>query len=252
MDDRGHVDNAPLEPPPPDQANPWERHTVEGWRAAHQGKRSAAAVNWLMALKFATKFAMDDPRRAAAFHNAGVALLIARRHECALRSFLTARDQWEAVATWIEGIEIPLSGRGSTFHFRLATQHGDAFTQALRQRYITMCHGAAAITSILLRLAELCTPDISSSLVSLERHRSAVAAAFGESCLESQFLRLIFDPTLSLQCTCNLSLFDRWCREGVRARDQLCDLRAAVHLTAGLHPDHLPWSEWPCGHRDGN
>lgn len=224
------------------QEDSWQLCTVAGFRAANFGQRMEAAGYWFEATQFTAEFARADPRRATAAHNAAVASLIEQRYENALGYFSTARDLWLAAPSWIEAIDIPLAGRGSIFHFQLASKHCDALVIARRQRYVTLCRGAASITNLLTQLTQSWMRVAAFNDTSFDTALSALGAAFGEACPEFQLMSQVRNGSGPFQIVPNQSLFDRWERDAAQPHDQSRELFAAIYLTAGLHPTHLPWS----------
>ena len=221
----------------------WLSATVAAFCAARDASSTKAAGHWSQAVTLTSDYQKNDPRIAATWHNAGVAMLIEQRYECAVRNFVRARESWGDALKWIEVVDIPLAGRGSTFHFQLAAEHSDAFTRARRQRLIGLCLGAGAITNVLNRLAHHWMQAASLTHAAFETDLSVIAAAFGGSCQEIDLVRQVIDGTEPIQNTSKPSLFERWQRDSVQSGDQLSDFFASIFLTAGLHPSHIPWKD---------
>lgn len=124
----------------------WAESTAAGFGAVAQSQRSQAARHFLHARDALGETDAADARSAAAHSNAGVGLILLRRMSEALRALDAAEECWLDVAGTLRTVEIPVSGRSSAFHFRLAAQNLSAFEAAHRRRYEQLCEAGLAIT----------------------------------------------------------------------------------------------------------
>jgi len=134
-------------------ANDWLSATRSGFHAAAASDSETAARHWLAAhdaLRMATP---DDPLRAAAETNAGAAHVLLRQRGRAERSLAEAERLWLRILEAIAVADIPISGRSSAFHFRLASQSLEAFRDAQRQRLARLSTAGLEMTRFNRHLA---------------------------------------------------------------------------------------------------
>lgn len=162
----------------------WERHTQAGFHALSLGLWREAADEWLKSLGEVQTAETSDARRAAAMNNSGVASLLESRWSDAKAYFDEARQAWTQVQLHIPELEVPVVGRSSSFHFRLATRHQDAFAASRRQRCAVLCRAASAITDFNAELALQATGRSSPSCEDMSPTTRALVDAFGPRCPE--------------------------------------------------------------------
>lgn len=126
--------------------DPWIHTTIAGFVAMGRSQYAEAAGCWLTARDLVSGMPPSGARIAATQTNAGAALLILRRREDGERALAEAEQGWsslrDAIATW----DVPLSGRSSAFHFRLASRNVAALQDVERRRLARKCEAALAIT----------------------------------------------------------------------------------------------------------
>lgn len=137
----------------------WAESTVAGFGAMARWQRSQAARHFLNARDELGEASDADARSAAAHSNAGVGFALLGRMPEALRAFDAAEQCWLDVAGTLRTVEIPVSGRSSAFHFRLAAQNISAFEAAHRRRYEQLCEAGLAITRFNRLFACTTPPD---------------------------------------------------------------------------------------------
>lgn len=137
--------------------NEWERTEEQALIAWAAGERLVAATlwrrGWLVARR---RFTAEDPRRATALANAGLADLVAGRRYRARRRVARARRLWAAVPDWVARTGIRPMARSSLFHLRMETRHRETFAANARDGLIR--HALEAIDR-LDRLAAGALPD---------------------------------------------------------------------------------------------
>ena len=115
----------------------WERVELAALEAWAAGDRVAAAALWRRGWRFARwRFAADDPRRATALANAGLADLARGRPRRGTRRLGEARRLWAAVPDWIGRAEIQPLARSSLFHLRMEARHRATFTENARRQLL--------------------------------------------------------------------------------------------------------------------
>jgi hypothetical protein len=166
----------------------WERHTQAGFHALSLGRWREASDEWLKSLDEVQTAETSDARRPAALNNSGVASLLESRWSDAKAYFDEARQAWTQVQLHIPELEVPVVGRSSSFHFRLATRHQDAFAASRRQRCAVLCRAALAITDFNAELALDATGRSSPSFENASLVKRALVDAFGPRCPELQLI----------------------------------------------------------------
>lgn len=166
----------------------WERHTSAGFRALSCRRWQEAADEWLKSLDDVRTAERSDARLAAATNNMGVASLLEARWAAAERYFDMAREAWAQAQARIPELEIPVTGRSSAFHFRLATRHHEAFAESRRRRCAALCTAASAITDFNAGLARHASGRTSPSSEDPSVIVHAVVDAFGPRCPELKLI----------------------------------------------------------------
>lgn len=177
----------------------WERHTAAGFRALSRSLRREAADEWAKSIDDLTSTENWDARLAAAMNNAGVGCLLEAKWTAAAGYLGKARDAWARTEAHIPELEVPIVGRSSAFHFRLATRHQDAFAANRRRRCAMLCNAASAITDFNAGVAARHTAagtsfpgkDISAIV-------RALSDAFGPRCPELQLIGARDDATAEI------------------------------------------------------
>jgi hypothetical protein len=165
----------------------WERHTQAGFRALSRGLWRQAAEEWQTSFEDLQSAKAWDARVAAAMNNTGVACLLDSNPAAAESHFDKAREAWTQTQARIPELEVPVVGRSSAFHFRLATRHQEAFAAHRRRRCAVLCKAASAITSFNAGLAR----PASNSSTAREQMREiaqTLVDAFGPRCPEIQLI----------------------------------------------------------------
>jgi hypothetical protein len=176
----------------------WEAHTSAGFRALSCRRWREVTDEWLKSFDAVRTAEKSDARLAAAMSNMGVACLLEARWTAAERYFDRAREAWARAEAHIPQLEIPVTGRSSAFHFRLATHHHEAFADSRRRRCAALCTAASAITDFNARLARQASGRSSPSSEPSSAIVHAVVDAFGPRCLE---LKLIGESDNSIART---------------------------------------------------
>jgi hypothetical protein len=167
----------------------WERHTAGGFRALSCGLWREAADEWLKSIDDVRSAESWDARRAAALNNSGVTCLLDSRWAAAEDYFAKARQAWMQTEARIPDLDVPIVGRSSVFHFRLATRHHDAFDANRRRRCAVLCKAASAITDFNAGLvARHAAARSSSSRLDMSTIVRALVDAFGPRCPELQLI----------------------------------------------------------------
>ncbi|MCC7252677.1 hypothetical protein [Hyphomicrobium sp.] len=128
-----------------DAAHGWVDATLAGFRAMGASRHAEAAHHWLAAWDALAPTDMHDPRRAAGQTNAGVAYLLLQQAPEAEAMLAEAERGWMRVLGGIATANVPVPGRSSSFHFRLASRHLEAFQNAQRTRLARQCEAGLAI-----------------------------------------------------------------------------------------------------------
>lgn len=166
----------------------WERHTQAGFHALSCGRWREAADEWLKSIDDVRTAETWDARIAAAMNNSGVASLLESRWADAEVYFDKARQAWTQAQARIPELEVPIVGRSSAFHFRLATRHQEAFAASRRRRCAVLCRAASAITDFNSGLARYAAARSSPSSEDMRAIVCAVVDAFGPRCAELQLI----------------------------------------------------------------
>jgi hypothetical protein len=209
----------------------WLSSTLSALRAAEDERYDEAALLWGDACAFANRLSNDDPRRAAALNNLGLSEFLAGHTQRAAATLSAARDHWKIVQAWAQRIDIPSTASSSMFHFLLAANHPDALARLRRNKYLTLCAGAAAITDSIYDQARGGT----SGSGQLETQIQAIQAAFGEDAAEAHALLALkahplkFNPVRPAQ-----SVEGRWRAVSKNTIVEMRPLVDAAYLTIGL------------------
>jgi hypothetical protein len=122
-------------------------------------------------------------------NNMGVACLLEARWAAAERYFDMAREAWVQAQARIPLLEIPVTGRSSAFHFRLATRHHEAFADSRRRRCAALCTAASAITDFNAELGRHASGGSSPCSETPSTFVHALVEAFGPRCPELNLIR---------------------------------------------------------------
>lgn len=235
------------------ETSDWERCTRDGFASWPHGRRDTAATYWLKARDAASVFADSDPRRAAAFNNAALALSMLGQINEAREHFETAQSVWIAALNALELFEPPLTGRGSVFHIRLAARHAKAFEDVHRQTLKTLLHGAQALTDYNLHMTT--ARDVQNLAVTalFSPWIAAVEKAFGVESAEAAAITLAArGPSLEHepdQTGRRRFMFERWRDDQTTASQDLLAILAAAHLTA-ITPSSPAHEHGSASHQD--
>ena len=124
----------------------WVQATIAGFRAMAASDAAKVAGHWLAARDALIEAAAEDPRRAAGQTNAGAGYVLLRRRDDAERTLADAERRWMHLLAATTTGDVPVSGRSSAFHFRLASTNLAAFQNAQRLRLSRLCEAGLAIT----------------------------------------------------------------------------------------------------------
>lgn len=166
----------------------WERHTSAGFRALSRRRWRTISEEWLQSIEDVRTAETWDARLAAAMNNMGVVYLLEARWTAAERYFDMARESWALAQARIPQLEIPVTGRSSAFHFRLATRHHEAFAGSRRRRCTALCTAASAITDFNAELGRHASGRSSPSSAPPSAIVHAVVEAFGPRCPELKLI----------------------------------------------------------------
>jgi hypothetical protein len=228
-----------------EHSNDWLDRTLAAFTAHREKDKARAARLWQHAGDLVGTFAATDPRRAAACNNAGYGHLLTGKLDEATSLLQKAAMQWRLAETWIEDAELPFLGRGSAFHFALASRNADALTRVGRHKYITLARGAAAVTNAVLRRAMRQNQRQGMSSAEAQRDVEALEAAFGVGCAEAMPLKTATSNDAAQPAQKPRFLIDRWPAIAQQTRVELRPLIDAVYLTAGLNQSAFDSSSVP-------
>ena len=217
--------------------------TAAGFAAMAEGRLDDAAKQWQQAAREIAREGASDPLGAASYNNAGVADLLASETHKAHEKFCEAERLWGRSRAQIESVEIPIAGRSSVFHLRLAMEHHEAFAALRRRKHALICAAASAITRFNARLAR----SVADGTLGAEADQNLIptlSAAFGPSCVEIMILR---DASAGGDGLPSAATFAAYRANGARLAetpthtyvdaDRICaDLDCAAQLTALMHP----------------
>ena len=231
----------------------WESFAERGAVAFEARQFVQSLTEWQAATLLAETFDHADPRRAAsraALATIGYAggFLTEATAELALRE---AAQVWQITNRWIDSIAIDLSGRSSSFHFRLERKHAGAYRDLARADYRRLAEaGAAACAANLALVLQDRAPEEAACLY---RHailaRKAGLGARDLGCLVAmenlrRLIRAVGDPqsegaSLSTEIEATamrdpLSPFSRWKNEKPGRMTDRRRLLAAVYLSPVL------------------
>lgn len=137
-------------------ADKWLHANLAALRALSLGQLREALEGWRVSVETLVLGDGDpvDPRLASAMNNVGVGCLLLG-HKSEARSELTrALHLWTQIRDRISVMDVPVAGRSSTFHLRLAIHHSEAFKEIGRRRYVQWCEAAMEITRLNSLIAE--------------------------------------------------------------------------------------------------
>ena len=222
----------------------WAKRTVSAFAALAESRLEDAARLWLQAALHAEREDASVPLRAAAQNNAGLACLLASDRPMAAAKLAEAERLWSQSRTLIETAEVPIAGRSSVFHLRLAMEHHEAFAVLRRRKHALICTAASAITKFNARLAHSVADGTRGNAEADQKLIPTLSAAFGPSCAEIMILQ---DASAEGDGAPSALTFAAYRAKGAhlakhRARtyvdaDRLCaDLDCAAQLTALMHP----------------
>lgn len=218
----------------------WLSCTLSALKAVEESKYDDAASFWRDAYASADHLTSDDPRRAAALNNLGLSEFIAGHRQHAIAALSAAQDQWRIVEAWVQQVDIPFTAGSSMFHFLLAANHPDAVAKLRRKKYLTLCAGAAAITSAAYDHASGNTSEPDRA----HKHIRAIQAAFGEDAAEARSLAAFASlPSPAKQAPDIQSVEERWRSVSRNTVVEMRPLVDAAYLTVGLRPEYLKWTQ---------
>lgn len=168
-------------------ADKWLHANLAALRALSLGHLREALEGWRVSVEALVLDDGDplDPRLASATNNVGVGCLLLG-HESEARSELTrALHLWTQIRDRISVMDVPVAGRSSTFHLRLAIHHSEAFKEIGRRRYVQWCETAMEITRLNSLIAERRHIERRDYETIVER----LAGGFGPRCPEIGILR---------------------------------------------------------------
>ncbi len=211
--------------------------TVDALIALADGHRDAAAHIWLQSTP-AT--GANDPINAAANNNVGIAALIAGTPHLAAARLETATQSWADSHAHIERTDVPIAGRGSVFHLRLAMQHQDAFTQLKRQPLLDLCAAGSAISNCNSALAHARPLHAAAR----EELIALLTATIGPGCADIRLLELWTAPDCEAVRAAYRAKAEALAQSAASFNVDSCDarseLKCAVQMTVLLHPSLLP------------
>jgi hypothetical protein len=214
----------------------WLSCTLAGVRAIEDARFDEAALFWRDSCAFADHFVDDDPRRAAALNNLGLIEFIAGHRDQAISALSTARDQWQKVETWVQQVDIPSSASSSMFHFLLAANHPDVLQRLRREKYLTICSGAAAITEAIYDQARGNNAEPNR----VQKHAEAIQAAFGEDAAEAHTrVALAAPPSPEKRARVVKSAEEQWRSVSKNTVVEMRPLIDAAYLTIALKAEYL-------------
>lgn len=225
----------------------WAEATVSGFDAMAQAQRSQAARHLLHARDALGETDAADARSAAAHSNAGAGLILHSRMRDASRALDAAEQSWLDVAGALRTAEIPLSGRSSSFHFRLAAQNLAAFEAARRRRYEQLCEAGLAITRFNRLFASTTTPRETAILDACTALTALLADTFGAQSPEARLLSqygggLVTSSDDPSPYSDKLAEVARHAAAPSAASPSVClHLETAVAMTALFPPDWYPF-----------
>ncbi|MTD94391.1 hypothetical protein GIW81_08595 [Hyphomicrobium sp. xq] len=225
----------------------WMGITAAGFAAMAEGRLDDAAKQWQQAAREVGREGASDPLGAASYNNAGVAHLLASDAHRAQEKFCEAERLWGKSRAQIESAEIPIAGRSSVFHLRLAMEHHEAFAALRRRKHTLICAAACAITKFNARLAHSVADGTLGNAKADQSLIPTLSAAFGPSCVEIMILR---DALADGDSSPTTATFAAYRAKGARLAepsthtyvdsDRICaDLDCAAQLTALMHPGLL-------------
>lgn len=219
-------------------ARRWLPSTLSALSAAKTSRAHLAPLLWQKAYVFSLQLPANDPRRASALHNAGLAHLILGDRQTSRELFGAARQQWQSAEVWVRTADVPLAGHSSSFHMLLASKNTEVLLRLRRETYLKLCDGAASITDAISQYLD----SNETSRDDTPKHIRVLRDAFGDECAEARALELLAScaaPDFS-EIT-QPSLDERWRGLFRNTPAEIRPLLDAVYLTAGLHPKHLIW-----------
>ena len=200
-----------------------------------ESRDDVAMLYWRDACAFADRLPDNDPRRAAALNNLGLSQFLTGHRQQAIAVLNAARDCWKIVEAWVQQVDIPSTASSSMFHFLLAANHPDVLARLRRQKYLTLCAGAAAITDAIYDQASGASePDRT------REHIQCIQAAFGEDAAEAQALVTLATLPSPVKHACTAqSVEERWRSVSKNTVIEMRPLVDAAYLTVGLTSEYL-------------
>jgi hypothetical protein len=168
---------------------PWTQLTADAFAALADALPARAADLWLRAADPILRHSASDPLRAAAHSNAGVASLLRSSPREAAAHFTMAQRLWDQSRTQLEHLDMPIAGRSSVFHLRLAMQHQDRFADLQRRRHLASCAAARAITKFNAQQAGTVVGRDPHAIDDDQNLIGVLSSAFGPNCVEVRLLR---------------------------------------------------------------
>ncbi|WP_072393047.1 hypothetical protein [Hyphomicrobium sp. CS1GBMeth3] len=129
-----------------ERPNEWARMTIAGFQAIGASRHSEAGRLWISAGAEVDPFLPDDPRRAVAQSNAGVAHALLSAPSEADAHLAAAERGWMRLVSLAENSDPALAAGSSAFQFRLASKNLGVFQSIQRKRLQHQCEAALAIT----------------------------------------------------------------------------------------------------------
>ena len=193
---------------------------------------SGCELGRFLAESSALPCAENDPRRAAAYSNAGFGCLLEEKYNDAAGFLQNAAAHWRLAERWIELSEIPLVG-GTTFHLSLASRHGETIR---RDKYLGICRGAAAITNAVARRLGASNKNSDTDGAATQEDIKTLEFAFGIDSAEALLLKhTASQHRIALRKGKLRFLHDRWRSVASQTRSEMRPIVDAAYLTAGLH-----------------
>lgn len=222
--------------------NSWVRATIAGFRAVAASDTAKAAGHWLAARDALLQVAPNDPRWAAAQTNAGAAYALLHQRGDAETALADAERRWMHLLGTTATADVPVSGRSSAFHFRLASTNLEAFQGAQRLRFSRLCEAGLAITRFNRLLA---STGASASAAVVPALASQLTDLLGPRAPEVRLLLSLPRPSSETPAADSIyadkvaALDARRGALSEPAADDLRPLEVAVALTALLPPGLL-------------
>jgi hypothetical protein len=215
--------------------------SVNALSALGKNRPHEAAEAWLGLAGRVHSEDVSEPLLASAYNNAGVACCLMSNPGDAVTHFAHAEDLWRQCRAHIATMDVPIAGRSSVFHLRLAMQHHDAFASLKRERLLHLVAAAQAITTYNAQNSHAPARGISGSPDVDPTMIDALSTAFGRGCAEARLIREtdLDDNVRSAYRSKAESLARRSEALRIGAPGFVGDLECAAQITTLLHPSLL-------------